>query len=112
MSKKIARQFDCSRMMLPEHCSCLRQYTTGLKKEENCPAEPDEQLLEERQNLLERALAEKIMLKITIIDDKERSTIAGIPAAIDQTGGTIVVAVEGSGRIRIRAAHIVGLVEL
>lgn len=110
MSKKINQQFNCSKMMLPEHCGSLREHVENLKREEiyRLPV-IDEQLWEEQQRMLGQALFAGHRVRITIINSSGSHTYRGVPLRIDQVAGIIVVNIGKTGLLKIRAAEITRL---
>lgn len=96
MSEKIWRQFGCSKMMLPEHCTMLREQTAADEWTQNHPLPAcDEQLQEEQQRTLEAALAEGRPVKVqTQVDQKIEQHIA-IPVSCDFTAGRIMFSASG-----------------
>ncbi len=110
MSKKISQQFACSRMMLPEHCSSLRQHAASVKRaEEQRQSLTDEQLQAEQQQLLESAICHKLSLEFTLLEESGRCRISGVPCRIDVTAGMIYIDT-GSGKpVKIRAVSVTGI---
>ncbi len=108
MSKKITRQFLCSKMMLPEHCSGLKEYAARKQWEENCRRPNlDEQLQEELQQAFEQALAKKQILKITILNDSGYRTYSGIPLRSDCAAGLIYLHTDKGRPQAVKAADVV-----
>ena len=97
-------------MMLPEHCSVLREHSAGLEREENCylPAH-DEQLLEECQQILEQALAGSLELSFTVVTSSGREIITGVPLRFEQLSAAIVIDRGGSTLQKIDIGDIVSL---
>ena len=103
MSKKIDRQFCCSKMMLPEHRSGLRDNAARNRlHEENNRPELDEQQRERLQQTFEQALAERQTLLVTIITKAGRKTFTGTPLRSDPASGIIIFS-SGSASARPQA---------
>ncbi len=110
MSKKINRQFSCSKMMLPEHRAGLQQHASQKQWEED-HRRPlfDEQRQEELQQILEQALLNRQSLKLTILNGSGYKTCRGIPLRSDPSAGLLFIHT-GTGRTRsIRAVDVVCL---
>jgi len=91
VSQKFNRQFDCSKMMLPEHRSSLDQQVV---REHGSAGEVhslslDQQELEQLQRSLEHALVERQPLRVTVLAEDGRRDYTGIPLRIDQASGVI-----------------------
>ncbi len=110
MSKKINQQFNCSKMMLPEHCGQLREHSAAYEKAEAC-SRPcfDEQLREEQQRTLDQALITGQIIVVTVINSSGSHTFRGVPLRIDQISGCLVLDVGKVRPRRIKAAEITGL---
>lgn len=110
MSKKINQQFNCSKMMLPEHCGSLREHNDRLERKE-IYRRPiiDEQLWEEQQRILGQALLTGHQIMITIINSSGYHTYRGVPLRIDQITGFILIANGEQQPFKIRATEIIHL---
>lgn len=110
MSKKINQQFNCSKMMLPEHCGQLREHSVAYERAE-AGSRPcfDEQLREEQQRTLDQALLAGQMIVVTIINSSGPHTFRGVPLRIDQISGCLVIDVGEVRPYRIKAAEITSL---
>lgn len=110
MSKKINQQFNCSKMMLPEHCGQLREHSAAYEKVE-AGRKPcfDEQLREEQQRTLDQALFAGQMIVVTILNSSGSHTFRGVPLRIDQALGCLVLDVGEVRPCRIKAVEITGL---
>ncbi len=110
MSKRISNQFNCSKMMLPEHCGHLRRRADDLDQREK-RRQPliDEQLHEEQQLLLEKALAAGIALHFTLLSSKGTAKLAGIPRRISQQQGVIMIDTGEMRPLSIKAADVIAL---
>ncbi|MFU8794585.1 MAG: YolD-like family protein [Dethiobacteria bacterium] len=110
MSKKINQQFNCSKMMLPEHCGSLREHVKNLEREEiyRFPV-IDEQLWEEQQRMFGQALFTGHTIKINVINSSGSHTYRGVPLRIDQVAGLILVDTGKTGLLKIRATEITRL---
>jgi hypothetical protein len=110
MSKKINQQFNCSKMMLPEHCGQLREHSAAYENAEACSSPCfDEQLREEQQHTLDQALLAGQMIVVTIINSSGTHTFRGVPLRIDQVAGCLVLDAGEVRPSRIKAAEITGL---
>lgn len=108
MSKKINQQFLCSRMMLPEHCSGLNDYTLRKKWAENHRRpDLDDQQQEQLQYELEQALAEQQELIITVLNESGYHTCIGVPLRIDPTTGLIFIHTGKNRPGAVKAADVV-----
>lgn len=78
--KKLYHQFACSSLMLPEHRRRLSRHREQARREEErrLPC-LDEQRQEEFQRALECALRGGLVLKVTLLDETGRHTLAGTP---------------------------------
>ncbi len=110
MSKKINQQFNCSKMMLPEHCGQLREHSAAYERAE-ARSRPcfDEQLRDEQQRTLDQALLTGQMIAVTIINSSGSHTFSGVPLRIDQALGCLVLDVGEVRPCRIKAVEITGL---
>ncbi len=110
MSRKFNQQFSCSKMMLPEHRGSLQRHDAKSRwDQKHRRPVPDEQEQEQRQQILEQALANKQAITITVLTENGRQAYSGIPLRGDPATGTIILAAE-SGRCRaIRVADVVCL---
>ncbi|OPL10170.1 MAG: hypothetical protein AVO34_04265 [Firmicutes bacterium ML8_F2] len=108
MSKKIEQQFSSSKMMLPEHRCSLQKHADELRRsEERRHPVIDEQLQEEYQRLLNKALFHHQRLKLIILNADGRHYIIGVPLQMDPTTGIILL---DTGLLRplcIRAAEVI-----
>jgi hypothetical protein len=92
MSKKINQQFNCSKMMLPEHCGQLREHSVWLKAgSQKSSVEADEQLLEEWQLIFNLALTNQLPLKVVYSETGVTKMVTGIPFAVEIDQGCIKV---------------------
>jgi hypothetical protein len=110
VSKKINQQFNCSKMMLPEHCGQLREHGAAYEKAEACRRPCfDQQLREEQQRTLDQALQTGQMIVVTIINNSGTHTFRGVPLRIDQVAGCLVLDAGEVRPCRVRATEITGL---
>jgi hypothetical protein len=110
MSKKINHQFHCSRMMLPEHCSVLREHSVELERKENfLIPNHDEQQLEECQQLLEQALADGLELSFMLVTASGREAIRGVPLRFEQYPPSILVSSVSQGLIRVDIEKVISV---
>ncbi|MFO8192346.1 MAG: YolD-like family protein [Bacillota bacterium] len=92
MSKKIEQQFNSSKMMLPEHRCSLQKHSGELQhSEEQRRPVIDEQLQEEYQRLLNKALSHHRRIKLIILKSDGRHYITGVPLRMDSTTGIILL---------------------
>lgn len=113
MSKKINRQFACSKMMLPEHRGSLQDHKNKALWQENHRSPLlDEQRQEELQQLLDRAVFKRQALTFTVLDDEGYQNFNGTPLRIDTAAGLIHLDSGGSRPQKIRAADVIDIVEL
>ena len=90
MSKKIIRQFACSKMMLPEHRDSLQSLKIGARREE-IYRRPffDDQRQEELQQLLDRAILKQQALRFTILSAGGTETFTATPLRIEPSAGLL-----------------------
>ncbi len=80
MSKKITHRFLCSKMMLPEHCSKLREYTAKNRWEkDHRRPDLDEQFQQELQQILTEACKTCKLLRVVLLEESGYRTITGVP---------------------------------
>ncbi len=110
MSKKITQQFLCSKMMLPEHCSNLREHNTKNRWEENHRRPDfDEQFQEELQQILLEACASLKLLRVVLLEESGYRTITGVPRHTDPESGIIYFDTGEPKMIPVRAEAIIKL---
>lgn len=110
MSKKINQQFNCSKMMLPEHCGQLREHSAGLKIDsQKAFVETDEQLLEEWQQIFDLAFAKKLPLTIVYNEAGEAKTVTGTPSAVKTDEESIAFKPGNAREQKILVKAILGL---
>ena len=114
MSKKINHQFNCSKMLLPEHSAALKAHFAKPRQEENSRRPlKDEQLLAEENNLVQEALASSKKLLFTISSNTGHKSFSGVPLRFEEPGALIVVATEnkqGKRRLlKIAAENVISI---
>lgn len=110
MSEKLRRQFACSKMMLPEHCTMLREQALAeYRAENNRVPETDEQLQEEQQYILEDARCGEKTVIIKTADSSGYNHYAGIPLRCDSTRGIIYIRTLAGYNLEIAAAKVVNI---
>lgn len=96
--------------MLPEHRESLQKHNDRVEWEEKHRLNPiDEQEQERLQQLLERAILNKLTLTITIIADSGFHCFSGVPNCSNPTDGTITFDTGNNRRRIIRAAEVMRL---
>jgi len=110
VSRKLNQQFNCSKMMLPEHRSSLEQQILRERcdRELRYPAF-DEQELDRLQQQLDLALANKQPIRVTVLENSVCQIYSGVPLRIDQGTGIIVLSTGCGRRQPIQAAQVVAL---
>ena len=110
MSKKISQQFNCSRMMLPEHQSRLNDHAEQtMRREKYRRPFLDEQYREELQYTLEAALTEKKPVMIIAQNSKGYQTVSGILRCINTTAGTLYIDTGCDNIVSVKATEVITL---
>lgn len=110
MSKKLTRQFDCSKMMLPEHRAGLRRHIDQIEwDEKHRRPRLDEQRREELQGILETALLKQQPVKVTVLNENGFEVYHGVPRRLDPAFGLIYLDTGHSRLLPVRASEVVQL---
>lgn len=110
MSEKLRRQFACSKMMLPEHCTMLREQALAeYRAENNSVPETDEQLQEEQQYILEAARSKGKTVTIKILDSSGYKHYTGIPLRCDSARGRILIRTLAGYDLEVSAAEVISI---
>jgi hypothetical protein len=110
MSKKINRQFACSRMMLPEHSGTLEEHNSSAAWDEtHRRPHLDEQRQEEMQQILARAILNRLKIKLIILNGSGYHTYCGVPLPGDSTAGKFFIDTGAARPLAVRAAEVVCL---
>jgi len=93
MSKKIANQFACSRLLLPEHRDRLQGHHRAKEKEEECRLPClDEQQWAEFDFLIDQSFKQGIEIRVTAINQEGRYSAAGRVVRLDLAKKEIILA--------------------
>ena len=110
MSKKMTHQFNCSKMMLPEHHSTLQKHEADIRSREKYRRPSlDEQRQEELQYLFEAALLQGRQLKITVLKENGYQTYSGLPRPGQGNPGFLNLRSMGGKQKNIRLTEIVDI---
>ncbi|HSW35258.1 MAG TPA: YolD-like family protein [Candidatus Limnocylindrales bacterium] len=109
MSKKINQQFNCSKMMLPEHRERLQKQTALSRwKEEHHRPVLDEQQQELLQHIFEQSLLHRQKIKITVLNENGYQVLEGVP--LKGTSAVGQISLENSGDVKtVQTKDIVNL---
>lgn len=75
MRKKMANQFSCSQMFLPEHREQLNNQYNAIRMQNHSPAHLDEQERERFDRILRKSLAEKLLIRVIIFTPEKREAL-------------------------------------
>lgn len=110
MSEKLRRQFACSKMMLPEHCTMLREQALAeYRAENNRVPETDDQLRAEQQYILEDARAGGKTVIIKTPGNSGYNHYAGTPLRYDSASGRILIRTVTGDGLEVPAAEVISI---
>ncbi len=109
MSKKVANQFACSRLILPEHRDQLRGHRQARRKEEEhrLPC-LDQQQWEEFEALVKQSLEQGLTIMVTAVSKQGRYSATGQVIKVDPVIRRITLATRG-GVQQVALPEIIGV---
>jgi 3-methyladenine DNA glycosylase AlkC len=109
VNKKIRRQFACSRLMLPEHCSSLERHYKETEQSENCRRPLlDEQEQDRFQQILQRSLGQNAPLALTVLKENGFRHLTGTVIKLEPWAGCLRLRTDAAVET-VRIAEITGV---